>query len=66
MSKKNNGLTRQGVRDLGFSRKAKTIELPPEAFDCAHKKKITDDNGVSSCIDCGQEFRFNKQYNARY
>lgn len=54
-------LTKQGVRDLGYSKKPKMIELPPEAFECKHEKKITLENGDTSCTQCNMIWDWNSR-----
>lgn len=58
MSKKNNGFTRQGVRDLS-SIKAKPkgirLEVPPEPdMFCPHRIMFNA-RGIEACVNCGQE-----------
>lgn len=50
MSKKNknNGLTKQGVHNLGFSPKSKVKHLP---IECTHENSKEMDNGLY-CPDC--------------
>lgn len=53
MSKrKNNGLTRQGVRDLGHSRPKPKPEEELVADDCEHVFTITLGSGEQYCTLC--------------
>lgn len=58
MAKKNNGFTRQGVRDLS-SIKAKPkgirVELPPDADLLCQHRIMFNARGVEACVNCGQE-----------
>lgn len=57
MSKKNNGFTRQGVRDLNHIKSVSVgvrMELPPEeeVGPCKHKRTKMS-YGDKECLDCG-------------
>jgi len=62
VSKKSDGLTRQGVRDLSYLKSksvGRKLDLPPEPEinACIHKQTITLSSGFTTCEDCGQSFR---------
>jgi hypothetical protein len=46
-------VTRQGVRDLGYSAKKK-VEIPANLFECKVHESIRNDAGEIECIKCGK------------
>lgn len=46
-------MTKQGVRDLGFTKVKKMLSEPPPIVFCKHKKVV---ESIKVCPDCGQKF----------